>query len=302
VFFRILMLGGCAAALALGLIVPSVAGTVAPVASPSAAVSPELLYHAALAKMRTLRQPDYLSYRVDVPAGKTTAQVTRESDGRALIGMGISTNTYPAQHWFISYRGSDGLLSIALDDGSHAISEQAFFDPSWRGVYRWMRDGFSPWPSPSPRASPSIAPSPAASALPLIAVVSAMSSAYYRIEDAGAQACSDGRPGRALRTIARTDPERHPLVGVVIDSNTMEFCSLRFDGHGGNPAFGYKFGIELHLSPVGPYYLVTDGILDGSVHAMLVPLHSETRFAYSEFAFPTSLPDALFTPQPIATR
>jgi hypothetical protein len=260
------------------------------VASPSA----DEYYRAAFAQMRDVREPAFVTYRADIPAGNSTLVVRRGTDGRAALVLEAG-GTAPANHWQVAYRASDRLASIPLADGTHVLSSLALFDPTWNGVYEWMRHGLT---ASAETVEPAVAASaaPQASALPVIAVVSAMSPGNYTIEDAGPGDC-DGHPGHALRLTAKHDASSHPLTGVTIDLATQRFCRLRFALRAGNVAGGVTGTVELHFGDVGGYYLVTGGTIEGAVRSIGIAVgHFATSFAYTAMAFPPALPGDAFVP------
>jgi hypothetical protein len=132
-------------------------------------------------------------------------------------------------------------------------------------------------------------------------MVTAIGPGYYRAEDGGAVSCADGRAGHHLHMVARSDPKAHPLTDVVIDTQTMRFCSMRFHESLGNVLLGMSFDVDLHFGTVDGYYVITNGAVVGVGKALLVPaLHLATAFRYDDTQTPASLPDALFEVQPPA--
>jgi hypothetical protein len=291
-------IGRCAVALAAAAL------AFAPLLAHAAAPSADDYYRDALAQMRSITEPAYLTYQTSIPSGHSSIVLGNSKDGRAQLGLLISNRTQPAQSWSVSYRSRDGEASIAVP-GGHEISQLAFFDPTWRGAYTWMRHGLEATlvdanASPGPAAA-SPAPASSPSPLPVIAMVTAIGPGYYRAEDGGAVNCADGRPGHHLHMVARTDPKTHPLTDVVIDTQTMRFCSMRFHESLGNALLGMSFDVDLHFGTVDGYYVITNGAVVGVGKALLVPaLHLATAFRYDGTQTPASLPDALFQVQPPA--
>jgi hypothetical protein len=259
-------------------------------------------YRAALSAMQSIREPAFLTYRTTVPAGSTTIAISRSDGGVAQMSVldGVSN----AQSWDVSYRDSDGTAAVTLPDGSRAISHLAIFDPTWRGAFTWLRRGIWADLMPAVRTAPATAsPSPAASPaaeLPVIAMVGAINETAYSVTDAGAASCADGRYGYRLRAKPRYDPGQHPLVEAVVDVSTFRFCSMRFREHLPGPTVSLDLDIELHFGQVGPYYLITDGVVSGAIRPFKRPgwFPMNTTFRYDRFEFPATLPDALFVPPP----
>lgn len=246
-------------------------------------------YRAAVAQMRGVPAPPFVTYRTEIPAGQSTL-VVRVEGGSVVVVLEMG-GAAPPIHWDVAYAAASGLAYVTLADGTRLQSTLATFDPTWTGVYRWMLRGFSAAPLPVAPSSPPSSGSKA-SPLPVIAVVSAMSADDYTIEDAGSGDC-DGHSGHALRLRATHDPQGHPLSGVTIDPATLRFCSLRFALRSGSVATNISSTVELHFGVVGGYYLVTGGRIESDVRTMgIATAHYVTPFHYTHMTFPAALPAA----------
>jgi hypothetical protein len=239
-------------------------------------------YRAALAQMRDIREPALVTYRTEIPAGQSTLVVRLDGDTvNVVLEMGGAA---PSIHWDVAYRASDRLASVTLADGTQLRSSLSIFDPTWTGVYEWMRHGLSATAESPPPASAANASQGAP--LPIIAVVNAMNPGDYTIEDAGAGDCA-GRPGHALHLKANHDPQDHPLTGVTVDLVTQRFCSLRFGLRSGSAATNINSTVELDFGDAGGYYLVTGGSIESTVRALgIVSGHYVTPFRYVQMTFP----------------
>lgn len=272
-------------------------------ASPNAdgVASPEAFYRQALAQMQHVAEPPFVTYRTIVPSGHTSVIVRSDSNGYAKVSIRASTLVEPERTWNVAYRGSDGAASIALPDGRRAITGLALFDPTWRGAFRWMRHGIVATDAgePAPDLPPETVQPGGGTPPPVIAVVEAFGMNSYSVEDGGAIPCADGRDGRHLHLVARGDPVTHPLTDVVVDTQSMRFCTMRFhQAVKGGLNKGY-FDIDLHFSDVGGYYLITDGKVTGGIRAYLfMAFNLNTPFTYDAVALPSSLPAGLFEPRP----
>ena len=262
-------------------------------------------YLDALAAMQKIQEPAFLTYRTSVPGGNTTISVKRDPGGLAALHIETRTSTMEPQSWSVVHRGSDGMSTITLEDGSRALTPFAIFDPTWNGVYQWVRHGLVAVEFPEMGEdddSTQVSPAPGKTPPPLIAVVQAIGTGFYRIEDGGPAMCVDGRPGHFLRTIARSDPGTHALTGVVIDTASMRFCSMMFHEKLQTPknkSASMTFDLALHLGDVDGYYLVRDGMLNGNARAFFVfRLPMNTIFTYDDFTFPNKIAPAAFEPRP----
>ncbi|HTU82080.1 MAG TPA: hypothetical protein VMF61_08110 [Candidatus Acidoferrales bacterium] len=257
-------------------------------------------YRAALAAMQGIREPAYLTYRTQVPAGDATLAVSRDELGRAEIS--VLDGPSGAQAWDVVYRAADGTAAMTLADGTRTVSHLAIFDPTWRGAFTWLRHGLTADVAPSSTPSPAGTTSEGSpeNAPPIVAIVTAINENAYDLKDGGNASCADGRSGRRVWTVAKSDPQDHPLVGAVIDASTLRFCTMEFRQHVPGPPVTFDLDVELNFGDVGPYYLITGGTLDGAIRPYRRPgwFRLQTTFRYDRFTFPSSPPAALFTPGP----
>jgi hypothetical protein len=132
----------------------------------------------------------------------------------------------------------------------------------------------------------------APSALPVIAVVSALSVTGYNVYDGGLATCSNGSAGHAVRLVARHDPLRYPLTGATVDLTTGDLCALRFDAKVKAAAglIGASGGAQLDLENLAGYEVVTNERFDIDLRAIGVAVkHLRVEVAYSDFAFPKTI-------------
>lgn len=263
--------------------------------------SPEAFYRDALAQMQRIAEPPFVTYRTIVPSGHTSVIVRSDPNGYAKVSIRASTLIEPERTWDVAYRGSDGAASIALPEGRRAITGLALFDPTWRGAFRWMRHGIlaTDVTEPPPDAVPETMQPGSGTPPPIIAVVEAFGMNSYSVEDGGPVPCSDGRDGRHLHLIARGDPTTHPLTDVVVDTQSMRFCTMRFHQAVKSGLNKGYFDIDLHLRDLDGYYLITDGKVTGGIRAFLImAFNLNTPFTYDGVALPRTLPEDLFEPRP----
>ncbi len=266
-------------------------------AAAAAPVDAPAYYRSALSAMERDPEPPFLTYRTTVPSGDGSIVVSADDEGHAELA--VLAGTSDEQSWHVAYRQSDGLASVSLADGTLVRSHLAVFDPTWNGAYTWLRHGLSATDAvaPStPQPEPGDVPSPGASAPPIVAIVRAIDEHRYALRDGGDAPCADGRPGRKLYAAARSQPQDHPLTEVVVDARSRHFCTMRFHELISGPTLAFDLQIELHLAPVGSYYLITDGDVSGAVRPYRRPgwFQMHAVFRYDRFEFPATLPDSLF--------
>ena len=246
-------------------------------------------YVAALRTMDGQQQPRYLTYDMDgvgdgLDIGLTTI------DGKVWLQMrGGSAST----HWTLRHRTFDYQSEIVNSDAKRYVSQRSFFDPTWYGAVRAIREGMLNAQDPAaPRADPADAgPLPGATLRP-IGAVAAMGSSAYDVYDRGAGACPNGNPGRMLHLVARSHDPLHQLSDVVIDGASSRFCMMRFSVGGG---FGFHGIVEQQFADVGGYWMQTGGLLDGTLRVFGISAHHGTwRYRIVNVQFPASLPPDAF--------
>jgi hypothetical protein len=256
----------------------------------------EAFYSAAVDSMRALPQPQYLSYSIE-----------GQGDG---LGLGLRvvdhlvwlefTMTSPPEAtdpitWTLRHRTDDYASEITEEDGRRLVSTRAFFDPTWYGAFRALRDGMLDFQRDDPAVSSYATPTPGPSSdLRTIAVVKVIGSNIYSIVDKGVSVCSNGDPGHALHLIPRDRDPRHQLADVVVDLRNMHFCTIRFNVTnltGG----GWRGSVEQHYSYVGGYWLQTDGMIETSARTLGILLsHGVWRYSLNDMTFPKSIPAQTF--------
>jgi len=254
------------------------------------------LYRTAIAHMREIVPPPYLTYRTQEPAGASSLGLVLLGDAGARAFIQIGDFRYPETSWAVAFRGSDSAVSIAIDPNTHVVSSLALFDPTWNGASLWMRHGLlaTTHRVAVTTSNPGTTPQPSGTDPPTIAVVHAFDASGYRIEDGGPARC-ESRRGRLLLLYPMSDPADHPLQRVVVDDATGRFCAMRFALAGEDQAATYHGYVELHFADEGAYYLIDNGFIDVHVFQNGASVgFARIPFRYTDMAFPKTLPDALF--------
>lgn len=278
---HLLVLSACAALLG--------AAAGAPVGAPPT----QTLYTKAIAVMSDLPQPAFVTYRLE--SSSDGLQI-----GLMVINNNVWLNIHPGsepQRWMLSHRTYDYASEIRdLGDGSRYTTQRSFFDPTWYGAYRALREGMFYSQDPAtPRPLPGGA-TPAPATLRTIAVISVMGPNIYNIQDRGEQPCPNGAPGHAMHLVSRNRDPHHQLSDVIVDLRSMRFCMMRFS----LPAdFGFHGIMEQHYADVGGYWMQTDGFLDGTLRAFGIAMHHGVwHYRLLDMQFPASLPDQTFAQAP----
>ncbi|MEO9026720.1 MAG: hypothetical protein ABI329_06640 [Candidatus Tumulicola sp.] len=186
--------------------------------------SAQAFYSSAVEAMRELPQPQYLEYAMQ-----------GESDGFAvsllvidhLVWLGIHRGSAPST-WHLRHRTDDYASEIRDESGTRYVTQRSFFDPTWYGTFRALRDGMLDYQDIERPVSTMATPAPTKTPdLRTIAVVRVMGTSIYRVADAGAATCSNGDPGHALRLTSR---ERVPNTSSATWSSIFARCASARSG------------------------------------------------------------------------
>ena len=262
--------------------------------------------HSAHADTPSLAESLYLSA---VKATSSRAQPVFESavlhsqdDGLSIklfvrnhfVWLGIGSGNGPST-WQLRHRTDDYATEIIDENGKRYVTGRSFFDATWNGTYRALRDGMLNYQDVEQPLSAMATPAPQeASSLREIAAIHVMGPTIYALEDRGAQACPNGSPGHALHLVARDRAPQHQLSDVTINVQTQEFCMLRY---GVRDAFGFHGIVEQHFGDVGGYWTLTDGIIDGTIRFFGISTHHGIwRFTLDGISYPRAIPADAFVP------
>ena len=240
--------------------------------------------------MRALPQPQYLTYTIEGD-GDNLSIGLRVIRHLVWLEMMTGSAAFPSE-WAIRHRTDDYASEITDYDGRRLVSTRAFFDPTWYGAFRALRDGMLMYQQTDAPVSAYATPTPGPSPdLRTIAVVTVIGSAVYRVEDRGPAECSNGDPGHGLHLVSREPDPRHQLADVVVDVRNMHFCTMRFNVR----ESGFSGSVEQHYGSVGGYWLQTDGVIETGIRALgFMVGHGVWRYRLTEMSFPRSIPAETF--------
>jgi hypothetical protein len=262
--------------------------------------SAEEVYARAVAQMQRHPKPAFATYRALVSGLNCSVK-----GGFIACTLARSTAESP---FFVDLRVGDGRTALRKESASVVLGDSTFLNASWPGIETLIRHGFTgagSSPSSTPLPSPPL-PVQAPSALPVIAVVSALAVTNYNVYDAGAAACANGNAGHAVRLVARRDPLRYPLTGATIDLTTGNLCAVRFNAKIAAAAglVGATGGAQLDIENVFGYEVVTNERFDIDLRAIGIAVkHISIGVTYSDFSFPEAInPEVFATPSPPPVR
>jgi hypothetical protein len=275
---------GASGAMVLAILCAGVARADAP--SPA-----ESLYLSAVKATSTRPQPAFESAVLhSTDEGLPVKLIVRNH----FVWLGIGSGKGPST-WQLRHRTDDYATEIIDENGKRYVTGRSFFDATWNGTYRALRDGMLNYQDVEQPLSAMATPAPQeASSLREIAAIHVMGPTIYLLEDRGAQACPNGSPGHALHLVARDRAPQHQLSDVVINVQTQEFCMLRY---GVRDAFGFHGIVEQHFGDVGGYWTLTDGIIDGTIRFFGISTHHGVwRFTLDGINYPRAIPADVFVP------
>ena len=278
--------------LAVGVAVLALSSTfgVSPAQDAPSSSTPQSFYAAAVDSMRALSQPQYLTYTLS-GEGDNLSIGLRVIRHLVWLEMVTGSANFPSD-WSIRHRTDDYASEITTYEGQRLVSTRAFFDPTWYGAFRALRDGMLMYQQTDAPVSASATPTPGPSPdLRTIAVVTVMGSNVYNVEDRGAAACANGDPGHALHLVSREANPRHQLADVVVDLRNMHFCTMRFNVR----ESGFNGSVEQHYGTVGGYWLQTDGVIETGVRALgIMVARGAWHYQLTQMRFPNSIPAETF--------
>lgn len=252
----------------------------------------EAFYNEAVQSMRELAQPQYLTYdMVGTPDGMSISLVVENH--LVWLVMPHERTSTPVT-WTIRHRTDDYASEIFEADGGRLVSTRPFFDPTWYGAFRALRDGMLGYQQAERPISSFATPAPVSTPdLRTIAVVTVMGSTMYRVVDRGAATCANGDPGHAIHLVPRWHDHRHQLTDVVVDLRNMHFCTMRFT----LAELGVRDTVEEHYANVGGYWLQTGGSIAAAFQPLGISLsHGKWRYRIENVAFPKAIPSESFVP------
>lgn len=266
--------------------------------TPSAPPSVDAFYSEAVASMRALPQPQYLSYVIEGDGNGLDIHLQVMSH-LVWLEMGTSLGSEaptPVRWWTLKHRTEDYSTEILSPNGRRLVTTRPFFDPTWYGAFRALRDGMLSFQQQDAPLAASATPTPGPTPdLRTIAVVQVIGSAIYRVEDRGAATCANGDDGHALHLVSKDSNPRHQLTDVVVDLRNMHFCTVKFN----NPSSGFSGSVEEHFSNVDGYWLQTDGQIETTVrHFGMQSGHGIWRYQIDGIKTPRTIEAAAFVPPP----
>lgn len=259
------------------------------------ALSAHDLYVKAIAVMENLKQPAFVTYRLESTSDGLKGELSATCHPCLTLGNNVD-------RWQIWHRTWDYTTAI-LDQssGGRYVTNNASMDPTWYGTARALHTGMihqiNAYAIPNPSAAPVVpraTPTPDTT-LKTISIMSVIGPGIYNTEDRGSAVCPNGDPGRALHLWSRTRNQGHQLSDVIVDLQSTRFCMMRFSMNAAGPLGGNGI-TEEHFNDVGGYWMETDGFVEGTLRVFgIKAAHGRWYYRLLDMQFPTSLPGDTFT-------
>jgi len=236
--------------------------------------------------MNSLARPAAAKFRTEMTAKGSGVRLSDEN-GKAslLIGIGSAYKDHASWSTDLSEAGD---AKVIADGKPPLIADSPLFNPTWTGVYDWIRYGIDGAPQSKVviAATPVPSPSPVADSgleLASIGIVQAISVAFYDVSDDGPATCPAGSVGEHYHLRAYANPEAHPVTDMTIDRALDRICAVKFNV-GKSSALSLTGSYELDFADISGYWLVTKGHGDFLYRLFgLGAKRSSIDFTYSDF-------------------
>jgi ATP-dependent protease HslVU (ClpYQ) peptidase subunit len=262
------------------------------------AVTAVQLYARSVAAMRALETPSFVTFASAWNSAGMRFDIYRDDD-RIVLAIGSGRNFSDRHDYAVAYRRADRMLALTEGSADRFVGGSHFLDPTWAGAYDLLRYGFRGAPPSGATPQPAATATASSAAIPTIGTVTAISAAFYRVEDEGAGSCPSGAAGEVLKLTALRDPRMHPLTAVTIDAANDRFCSMRFNVNESG-VYGITGNYEVHFAESAGYWLVSGGTFDLAVRVLGISAkHVALQWNNSDFATPADISATQFqTPAP----
>jgi hypothetical protein len=286
----------CFAAIALTLTLTASMTRAAdtPLASPTPPPDPEAIFLQAAKVTRALPVPTYAVYDLSAQENGLTLTRVRNADGSVTSYLTFIKHN-DEKHFHVQYRVSDDTALMVDTDNGHrylgapvpvAVLPGTALSPFNKPAQNTSTTNVSSPPPPKVSGSDN----PVAK---VIGEISVQASQFYRVTSAGI-GDEDGRSAYHLLLRARTDPARHPLTDIYVDTATYRILRAVSASSASVVIDGYKGVILINFAAAGPYWVVEGGKIEGSAHFLFQHVSGSYTFAVENPTFPATLPDSDF--------
>jgi hypothetical protein len=264
--------------------------------SPSATPTPNpvAIFLRSARVTRGLLQPKFVEYDLTASEDGMTLEKHQNANG-SVTSYFYWTKINAKKRFHVTYRVSDDISAMTdIDTGQRSVGAPI-------PVNVVPATALSPFGKPPQNAAPNLSPSPGPSATSgpsnvaekVIGEISVEGSRQYNVTFAG---ISDqaGVPAFHLLLRARTDNSTHPLTDLYVDTVTYRILRAVAAYSASVVIDGYKCTASIDFASAGPYWVVTDGKIEGSAHVFFKHVTGSYTFTIESPTFPTTLPDSDF--------
>jgi len=246
-----------------------------PSPSPQSTLTPDDIFHKAIAATRNNPDPPYITYmmhEIFVHHGRTFTydyRVWYRTDGKGLMQSASPTRNGQAETRF-------GYPFPSAPDNNILL-------------YATPPPPSSPPPGPIGTPAPGTAP-------PLLGVQPIVADRYYDVSLLGLEDY-EGHPVYHLGLRAVRDEDQHPWKDLWIDVRSFEVWKAHASASGRRGPMTGSIDFSVVFAPVGPYWMVASAVGDGEGHFGFIGDSGHYEYAFSDFGFPATLPDWFFDPK-----
>jgi hypothetical protein len=260
--------------------------------TPTPELSPVVIYHRAIAAMRTANahRPDYATYQLDY-TGHNLVLTPKVTNGKTDWDLNLkhANDSHSYQVW---YRSHDE-RALSQDLVTHAAYRgEALIAPTEADV---LESSSTPKPSVGPSPTPSGPPdSPSGATTEVLGSVSVEASRYYDITLVDVEN-QKGSEVYHLHLHANKDVIDHPLTDLYVDTTTYLVRAAHAEVTLRGVVFAFGLSVDVAYEPVGAYWLLDNLRFHGNGYALFYHANMDCSMALHDYTVPASLPDSYFT-------
>lgn len=260
---------------------------VADAAPPSPPPDPVAIYERCVAAMRDAARPPYAEYTLSIDAHHLDISRDFTSSGAATTILHFGSFTHVAA-LRLTYRERD--QKTVVED---VIGKTSTVGPP----LPWALD-LTPPPAGIPSPADENVSGQAvdiAQATILISHIYIDEKDAYHITLAGVEEYAGHRVYHLTLQNVGGDPNEHPLRTLFVDAASYRPRQVTIEVGERTMMFGGDLTMSANFDQVGDYWLSTNGSIVGNGHFTFIHVHGTYTYSATDFAFPATLPDSIFT-------
>ncbi len=246
---------------------------------------PIAIYTRMTLAMRAEAIPPPLSYREVFEPSGLTLTVTKQSRAARRIALLFSPQARSTALAITEANGTEGITIRDETTNESYTGNSLFTSVTWAGIRQApgvTTAGKVPVPQATGDAGGSAGLFDRAGST-LRSDVIAISDKSYRIAFVASEAIDDA-PVYHLRLTPRSDPARHTIRDLYVDTTTYLVRRVTTEFKDEAYVSGYSGRLALDFSRISGYWLVSGGTLASKAHIFLQQFHGEARFSVRDVA------------------